>query len=94
MNTLPYDPLFNECLGEPIKGKTYLADGWVYRDLPRLTQKTMQDFIDLVGEENVVFLTFAKYTNEDVTTVRGQILISPEGQSKILEAKNKLAVSE
>lgn len=66
--------------GEPIPGKTYRSDGWVYRDLPNLTVKSFDELITLVGAENIVFLTLATRRWPDgQTTKRGQCLVSPAG---------------
>lgn len=65
--------------GEPVKGQTYRADGWVYRDLPRMTPEYFDQLIDLVGESNIVWLTKADYGDSR----RGQLLISPEGMRNI-----------
>jgi hypothetical protein len=67
--------------GEPFPGETLIADGWVYRDLPRMTQETMNTFLDIVGEENTRFLTFARYKPQN--DVRGQLLISPAGMDRM-----------
>ncbi|WP_420478289.1 hypothetical protein [Brevundimonas sp. FT23028] len=65
--------------GEPISGKTYMADGYVYRDLPRMTKDLMAEFVSIVGEAEIVWLTLADYGE----TTRGQILISPAGQANL-----------
>ena len=62
--------------GEPFEGKTYIADGWVYRDLPRMTPEAMRTFLDIVDENEVRWLTKASYPGG---AVRGQLLISPKG---------------
>jgi len=88
MNILPHDYFFNPTLGEPVDGENYLEKGWVYRDLPRLSRKTLQDFIDLVGGENYSILTFATYTQPNGDDQdRGQILLSPEAQQRIADKR-------
>lgn len=67
--------------GEPIPGKTYIADGWQYLDLPRMTPEWFDKFITIAGEENIVWLTMANYGE----TRRGQILLSPKGQQRFSE---------
>lgn len=57
--------------------------GWVYRDLPRLTQQEAQEFRDLVGLENIYILTWAMY---DTGEERGQIFLSPQGQQRLQAA--------
>jgi hypothetical protein len=66
---------------EPFPGETIVADGWIYRDLPRMTQEAFNQFLDIVGEENVRFLTFARYKPEQA--VRGQCFISPIGLDRL-----------
>lgn len=70
--------------GEPIEGKTYRADGWIYRDLPRMSHEYFDKFVELVGEENIAWITLADYG----FTKRGQLLISPTGMANI-SAYNK-----
>jgi len=60
---------------EPFSGETLLADGWQYRDLPRMTQDAFDCLLDIIGEGNVRWLSFARYGS----TVRGQCFISPAG---------------
>lgn len=55
--------------------------GYTYRDLPRMTRECMSDFVSLVGEENLRWVTLADYG----PSVRGQVMISPEGMQKISE---------
>jgi len=52
---------------------------WVYRDLPRMTRKVMADFVNLVGKENLHWLTFADYGD----SARGQVIISPAGMRSV-----------
>lgn len=65
--------------GEPIKGGTHLADGWVYRDLPRMAPEYFDELINLIGDENIVWLSLANYGSSK----RGQMLISPEGMERL-----------
>ena len=65
---------------EPFPGETLLADGWVYLDLPRSTNEVFEEFVSIVGEANVRFMTLARYPNQ---TVRGQCLISPAGMEAL-----------
>lgn len=55
--------------------------GWVYRDLPRMVPELFYKFVELVGEENLHWLTMANYGD----TLRGQVLISPVGMEKLRE---------
>lgn len=61
--------------GEPFPGETLRADGWEYRDLPRMSPEYFDKFMALVGPENIRWLTFADYGD----TKRGQCFISPTG---------------
>jgi hypothetical protein len=65
---------------EPFPGETLIADGWVYRDLPKMTQEAFNTFLDILGEENARFLTFARYPDK---AVRGQFLMSPAGMERL-----------
>lgn len=82
MSLIPQDPLIERLgMGEPVKGKTYIADGWVYRDLPRMAPWAFDAFIDLIGPDNLVWLSLADYG----ASKRGQCLISPAGQQRMLD---------
>lgn len=48
---------------------------WTYKDLPRMTHEVFSEFVDVVGEENLHWLTVADYG----PTIRGRVLISPAG---------------
>ena len=65
--------------GEPFPGKTSIEDGWVYRDLPRMSPQMFDLFIEIVGEENTAWLTVADYGDSK----RGQLLISPAGIERL-----------
>lgn len=54
--------------------------GWTYRDLPRMAPAFMDAFVDLVGEEHLRWITSARYPDG---SVRGQVMISPEGMERI-----------
>ena len=70
--------------GEPIGDKTLVADGWVYRDLPRMTTEAMDIVLGIIGEGNYEFLTFAEYPDEEHgKAVRGQVMISPDGTKNL-----------
>jgi hypothetical protein len=66
--------------GEPFPGETLRADGWVYRDLPRMTPDAMEKFLGIVGTEEVRWLTRASYPDG---STRGQLLISPQGMENM-----------
>jgi hypothetical protein len=65
--------------GEPIIGETIRADGWVYKDLPRMSYEYFDKFVAIVGDDNIKWLTMADYGNAK----RGQLFISPEGIARI-----------
>lgn len=67
---------------EPFPGEPLLADGWAYRDMPRVTEETFNKFLEIVGQENTRFLTIAKYRGPNAT-MRGQLLISPTGMERL-----------
>jgi len=69
-----------------------MKDGWVYRDLPRMTEGAMEKILSVIGEENVKWLTRARYPNtEHGVAVRGQILINPQGMQNLMLEKAKNA---
>lgn len=61
---------------EPFPGETLLADGWEYRDLPRMTPEYFDKFVALIGEENIRWLTLAECGDG---CKRGQLFVSPTG---------------
>ncbi len=65
--------------GEPITGKTYRADGWVYRDLPRMAPEQLDQLVAIIGDDNIVWLSKADYGSSK----RGQLLISPAGMQSL-----------
>ncbi len=65
--------------GEPFPGKTYIADGWVYRDLPRMTPEFFDQLVAIIGESNIRWLSLADYGS----TKRGQMLVSPDGMKAL-----------
>lgn len=70
--------------GEPVKGKTYRADGWVYRDVPiRLSYKMWYRLLEILGEGNYFLLAKSESKNDD--WIRGQFLISPQGIESLIE---------
>lgn len=74
---------------EPVKGKTYVADGWQYRDIPRMSPDMWDYFVGIIGDENFVPLSMAEYGEEDaqgnqtISAKRGQLLISPDGMENL-----------
>ena len=56
---------------------------WKYKDLPRMTPEFNIEFRQIVGEENIKWITFATYPKSG--TCRGQILISPAGMTRLKE---------
>ena len=71
---LQWNPL-GDC--EPIVGKTYIADGWKYRDFNKMPAPDWDNLLTTIGEDNYVLLTYAEYN--DRALKRGQMLISPVG---------------
>lgn len=66
--------------GEPFPGETIRADGWVYRDLPKMTPDALAMLIGIVGEAEIRWLSKARYASG---AVRGQIFISPQGMKNL-----------
>lgn len=77
MSAMTYEILIPD--GEPFPGETLRADGWEYRDLPRMTPNAFKMLTDIFGDENLRWLTRAFY--EDGST-RGQVFISPAGMER------------
>lgn len=59
---------------------------WVYKDLPRMTESVKDEFIALVGEDNIKWITFANY---DDGSVRGQVLLSPTAMAIVEKTATK-----
>lgn len=59
-------------------------EGWTYRDLPNMLPEFWTRLIDWIGVDEYKLLTFAERTWPDgMTTVRGQMLISPIGLANL-----------
>lgn len=70
--------------GEPIKGKTYRADGWAYLDIPRMDPEIWKLFLDILSVEEYVLLAYSTgESKEHEKWIRGQILVSPVGWSNL-----------
>lgn len=65
--------------GEPVSGKTYRADGWVYREIYWCEISTWNRILGAIGDGQYVIL--ARTTRGPRT--RGQLMISPTGMSNI-----------
>ena len=77
---------------EPIKGKTYIADGWEYRDVPGyLTQDAKELLLSIIGEDNYVVLAYSERVIEGDTCWHGQLLISPQGMENLKSNNRKHA---
>lgn len=86
MNIIPHDPFMNpDGLDQLFNDRDYFAEGYVYRDLPKMSPEYFDKFVELVGEENIVWITLAMYRDSK----RGQLLISPEGQKRIINYENR-----
>lgn len=77
---------------EPINGKTYIADGWVYRDPnTRFTPEMWELFKNTLGKEGEDYIILAMseiIDNKDNSRwFRGQFLISPNGLENAKRAK-------
>jgi hypothetical protein len=55
--------------------------GWTYKDLPRMVPELFYKFIEIVGHENLHWIAMSNYGD----TLRGQVLISPDGMEKLRE---------
>jgi len=72
----------NEALTEALSeglGASVGKPDWIYRDLPRMKPELLAEFKEIVGQDNLHWVTFADYGE----TVRGQILISPAGMERM-----------
>src|ERR1700684_1899136 len=65
--------------GEPFPGKTLVADGWRYKDLPQLTAEQFEMFLDVVGDENIEWLAISHSPKGH----RGQMYVSADGQQRL-----------
>ena len=53
---------------------------WTYRDLPRMHPEALDSLIQIIGEDEIFWITSAEYKDG---SVRGQILISPLGMKAL-----------
>ena len=66
--------------------KTYKADGWQYRDFNWITELVYNEFVEIVGKENIVMLAGSSRIDQNgEKIVRGQFLVSPEGVKRAIE---------
>lgn len=75
--------MLDQAIMEAIKDDPSMAEyhDWHYRDLPRMSQESLDALKNIIGESNLKWLTFADYG----TSVRGQVLISPNGMEALAE---------
>lgn len=53
---------------------------WAYRDLPRMHPENLDSLVQIIGEDEIFWITKAEYKDG---SVRGQILISPLGMKAL-----------
>lgn len=53
---------------------------WTYRDLPRMHPENLDSLVQIIGEDEIYWITMAEYGDG---SVRGQILISPLGMKAL-----------
>lgn len=64
-------------------GADFGKPGWHYHDLPQMSPEYFDKLIEVLGSENIQWLTLAERGWSDGTrTKRGQLLVSPEGQER------------
>ena len=67
--------------GEPIPGKTYRADGWIYWDAPaRFAPEAWSTLLEKLGKPHVDYVILASSSGterEGRGWIRGQLLIAP-----------------
>lgn len=63
-------------------GLTDHRSDWVYRDLPQMLDIYFDLFLNIVGEENISWLTRAEYNDKGQIYRRGQLLVSREGLAR------------
>lgn len=74
-----------QIMGEGLAESMGMPD-WKYGDLPKLTKEYFDKFVEIVGEDNIRWLTYVKYPanfrkwNNPEDLYRGQYLLSPAGQ--------------
>lgn len=69
--------------GEPVAGKTYRADGWSYMDTPKFTPDMWKLLLGVIGDGEYVVLAMSECRSPNDPSagwVRGQLLVSPQGQ--------------
>lgn len=54
-------------------------EDWEYRDLPKMRSDFFDQFVELIGEENIRWITKAHYVRNGETYERGQMWVSPAG---------------
>lgn len=64
--------------------------GWTFRDLPRMSLDVYEKLINVIGIDNIHYL--AQTVSGD--TIRGQVLISPDGISNLKQFNEEQANDE
>lgn len=82
-NNMSIHEIIAEC--DAKMSKSAGKPGWKYKDLPRMVPELFYKFIEIVGQENLHWLAVANYGD----TLRGQVLISPDGMEILRKFNDK-----
>ena len=70
---------------EPFVNETLVADGWEYRDIPRLSPIWWDRVLAAIGPENYRVLAMSSGVTDKGSWARGQVFISPKGLKNLEE---------
>lgn len=78
LSKMSIEEIMNEAQQE--LAKSLGKPGWTYRDLPRMIPEVRDNIVQIIGEDQIYWITQAEYKDG---SVRGQILISPLGMKAL-----------
>lgn len=78
LSKMSIDEIFAEA--EHALAKSLGKPDWTYRDLPRMHPENLNSLVQIIGEDEIYWITHAEYKDG---SVRGQILISPIGMEAL-----------
>lgn len=77
----------DEAMVEMAKAAFKVEGQWYYRDLPKMQEPYFSELIDVLGEDNIRWLTLAKYSDG---TSRGQMIYNEQARLNTVKwLKNK-----
>jgi hypothetical protein len=74
----------NVIVGEGL-AKSMGKPDWTYFDLPNMSLEYFEQLRDIIGQDDIYFITYMNRVQDGISWHRGQVLISPTGMDNIRE---------